>query len=365
MISIKFHFFLILFIDIILLLFSLLTTKTISSTRIRETLENQTSNEQFINISNRNLLSLNESQFEWLNLTYYQLPQNTLTYCHLCKGFQGYNILDEFYKSNLILSAILENKFSNENFFLTFRSSLLVDHICFVKKSLIYTNHFFFRIAFECNVRIIPVDIPKEFESHPSNYRHYLFYSFLKKHQKEYDKIILTNPYNTIFISSPFQNPFSSSIIIPNDCHPFSVSEIFSKEMLQLIEQKDFITWENRPFLNPDLIIGKMYSILQFYNEFLSSKYWKINLSDSIILNFMYYTNQFQYSRIVQDSHFISVKGCQFPVDSNDKPIFQNVNMILEYKRSCPLNRFIEKSCHNLIIYDSSAAYDQTCNSFS
>lgn len=130
------------------------------------------------------------------------------------------------------------------------------------------------------------------------NYRFIFFCEFMKRHYLGYNKVIITDGYDTVFQSDPFLNDWNPEVIyltIENNRNSVTrgwYDRLFPNEYLG-----DVLI---SPIINNGVIAGysaNLYRYLDFYTRSYQWKKWRDTL-DQALVNFLFYKGMFKEAGI-------------------------------------------------------------------
>jgi hypothetical protein len=193
--------------------------------------------------------------------------------------------------------------------------------------------------------------------------RHVLFYDFLKRFMRQFQRVLIVDLGDTFVQIDPFTTDFGyHTMSVTSELYTLNDDENNNTKWIRVADpdydsHKSF--YDDRVALNAGMMFGSMDGFLTFYNVFLAMpmyKNYEPKTLDQGYLNYMYYRGLFQVAGLNLSvthpgDYLISVRGGQFhPKPNSDglyvmrgTPVIPGV--VHQYNRICPLLRGLRRTC--------------------
>ena len=185
----------------------------------------------------------------------------------------------------------------------------------------------------------------------PKLQRHILFYLFINKFKKEFNRVICLDVYDTFFQKDPFWSGFErDKVVFSKEGKTFEKNEPNREWMSKLTKWGD-----NRHYMKEIIICSGVFrgvpeQIIEFYHDFIDLEFWKKSFNkarDQGLLNYMYYNNKLKNVAIDNDLTFVSATGFKFDnAPYNMISLNETVpRMIHQFDRICIILEKVEDNC--------------------
>jgi hypothetical protein len=193
--------------------------------------------------------------------------------------------------------------------------------------------------------------------------RHVIFYDFLKRFRKQFQRVLIVDLADTFVQIDPFTTDFGyHTMSVTSELYTLNDDPNNNTRWIRIADpdyhsQKSF--YDDRVALNAGMMFGSMDGFLTFYNIFLAMPVYREfqpKTLDQGYLNYLYYRGVFQAAGLNLSvthpgDYLISVRGGQFHPQPNSDGLYvmrgtQVIpGVIHQYNRICPLLRGLHWTC--------------------
>lgn len=308
----------------------------------------------------------NMGSVKWLSKDYTNEFNKNISNCPLC-SFTRDNPKSNSSPKDLLLAIMLKRIFHSLTYIRSFRTTgCKATCVVFIDDPA-YTSFTDFMIEKfdQCGVIFINLgDVEKLYRNSITESRFVLFYAFLRKYYKEFDRVMSTDMSDTFFQTDPFttdvENPnqiyFSTECVSISDSGP-------NKEWVEGADpQFDSDFYSDKLVVNNGFFLGKMVAVLKFLSVYIDVPQFYdfyVTINDQGLLNYNIYRGKFLKAGLVanytQDHEvYKSVTRCRFKeIHSHEEGIYLEnsenlLSVIHQFDRFCALMNVVKLRCPSL-----------------